>query len=55
MIKIINLVFFMYYNLYYNNEIINNTPVDETVIEKLNTKDYVFKVIKNSRKKTEVK
>ena len=37
----------MYYNLYYNNEIINNTPVDESVIERLNAKDYVFKVTKD--------
>lgn len=34
----------MYYNLYYNNEIINNTPVDDNIVEKMKAKDYIFKV-----------
>lgn len=34
----------MYYNLYYNNEVINNTPVGNEIIEKMQSKDYIFKV-----------
>lgn len=37
----------MYYNLYYNNEIINKSPVGDDIVEKLNTKNYVFKVTKD--------